>query len=263
MTRPKLSPAWFVDIKKTALLACTTAVLGVLIPVWNATQEMAALESNHPVMKLWIIPTVVLAWIFTATMPVFYFALYRNEGSLRFPKNLRQLSLVTALVLGVIVAMDLGGWIGSLGPYWTAMKALDWQIGATSVLTAARDSRTISQVSTVLAELSVFAYILLLIAFFRQPNTELFTEADVAVSRMLGFVTKVTLVAWGIWVAFNLIRVGLTPFAFFRIRSVALQIGKPPPQLASMMALATRTLLEQTCLFVAPYIVYNGSLRRD
>ncbi len=143
------------------------------------------------------------------------------------------------------------------------MEALDWKSGATSVVAAVRDSRTISQVSIVLGELSSLAYILLLLAFFHRANSHRSTEADVPVSGLLRFVTKLALVAWGLWVAFNLVRLCLTPYAYLQLRSAALQIGRRPPQLGSLMADAIRTLLDQACLFMAPYIVYNGWLRQE
>jgi hypothetical protein len=208
--------------------------------------------------KQWLVPLLVLACLVTAIMPVFYFALYRNEGSLRFPKNLRQASLVTALVSGLIVGSGLWHWFGSLGSYWRAMEALDWKSGATSVIAAARDPRTIGQVSTGLGVLSSLAYILLLLAFFLQANSELPTDADVPVSALLRRVTKLALVAWGLWVAFNLFRVCVTPYYYFQLRSVALQAGRRPPQLGIFMAKPIRTFLEQACLFMAPYIVYNS-----
>jgi hypothetical protein len=75
--------------------------------------------------------------------------------------------------------------------------------------------------------------------------------------------TKAVLVIWGLWVAFNIVRVVLTPYSYFQVRDLALQNGQPPPQLSLMMAGAVRTLLEQACLFICPYIVYNSWLRRD
>jgi hypothetical protein len=68
-------------------------------------------------------------------MPVFFFALYRNQGTLRFSKHLRLLSLIAALVFGLIVAWDLSGWVESIGSYWRTVSMLDWR----------RDPRTVNQ----------------------------------------------------------------------------------------------------------------------
>jgi hypothetical protein len=45
--------------------------------------------------------------LFAAITPIFLFALYRNEGTLRFPKRLRLLSLTAALVFSTVVAVEL------------------------------------------------------------------------------------------------------------------------------------------------------------
>ena len=60
----------------------------------------------------------LLAVCFTAILPVFYFALYRNEGLPDFPKSLRVLSLIAAIVLGIIMVAGLPRWIESIGSYW-------------------------------------------------------------------------------------------------------------------------------------------------
>jgi hypothetical protein len=184
--------SWSTDIRKTALLVCITTVLGVLIPVRNALQQ------------------------------------------------LRRLSAVTALVSGLILAKGLWDWIGSPTSHWT-----------------------ISQAPTILNALSLFAFILLLLAFSRQPNRECSADAIVPVSSLPRITTKVALVAWGVWVAWNVVRLCLTPYSYFQLRNFALQLGRQPPQLGAMMTDITRTLLEQACLFMGPYIVYNAWPRRD
>jgi len=70
---------WFTDIRKAALIACIALILSLPVPMWNATQTMFALASTHPQRRGWIIPTTVFIYLFTAIMPVIYFALYRNE----------------------------------------------------------------------------------------------------------------------------------------------------------------------------------------
>jgi hypothetical protein len=64
---------WITDIRKIALVNCMLAVLCLLIPIWNATQGMLAIGQT-----LLAVPTIVLASLFSAIMPLFYFALYRN-----------------------------------------------------------------------------------------------------------------------------------------------------------------------------------------
>lgn len=71
---------WLTDIRKLALINCIAVVLCLLIPIWNGTQRLL------PSGQKWIIPVLVLLSLFSAIMPAFYFALYRNQGTLRFPR---------------------------------------------------------------------------------------------------------------------------------------------------------------------------------
>jgi hypothetical protein len=112
-------------------MTCMALVLSLLMPMWNAAQKMAALESTHP--RWWIIPGAAMGALFTTTLPVFYFALYRNKGTLRFSRRLWLLALMAALALGIDAAVGLPGWIGSLG-----------QAGTRSVLTPEREPWTLS-----------------------------------------------------------------------------------------------------------------------
>ena len=204
-----------------------------------------------------MIPLGVLAWLFTGILPLFFLALYRNEGTLRFPKSIRVCSLVTALVFGFLVVLDLWEWIGSLSSYWAAMNLVDWKSGATSVVAAARNPQTIGEASALLSEVENFAYILLLLVFWRQTDDES-SDVEVPVSRLLSFVTKVALIAYGLWVAFNLTRIAVTPYFYFQLRNAALGTGRQPRPFELVMANTLRMFLEQACLFMAPYIVFNG-----
>jgi hypothetical protein len=238
---PRFATAWFTDIRKVALITCVAAVLSLLIPVWHMTQQLVAIGSTRA--PWWSVLTLVLAYLLTPILPLFFFALYRNETALRFSKRLRQLSLAAALVFGAIVAIGLVEWIGSLG--------------ATSALVGARDPRTISDASVLLSEFSNLACILLLIAFFGQASERTQTEGHV--SRLLSFVTKLAVIVGALVVAFALVHLVLTPYSYFQFRN-ALQIGRRPPPLAAMLAQAIRTLLTQVCLYTAPYVVYYAGL---
>jgi hypothetical protein len=241
---PRLVTARFRDIRKTALTTCIAALLSLLIPTWRASQQMITIGSTR--LPWWNILTFVLAYLFTPILPLFFFALYRNETTLRFSKRLRQLSLAAALVWGAIVAVDLVEWIGSLG--------------ATSVLVGARAPRAISDVSVLLSEFSNLACILLLIAFFCQASDVSYTE--VQVSRVFRFVTKLPVIVGALVVTFALVRLVLTPYSYLQLRNYALQIGRRPPPLPGMLAEAIRTLLTQACLFTAPFLVYYAGLGR-
>lgn len=70
--------------------------------------------------------------------------------------------------------------------------------------------------------------------------------------------TKVAVIAWGLVVAFLVVRLVAMPFVVLHLRSYALQIGRTLPSLWDMMAPEIRTVLVKACLFAAPYIVYRS-----
>jgi hypothetical protein len=249
---PALLPT---DIRETALIACVAAVLGVLMPSWNAAQTMFAIESIRP----WSAPLIVLMCCFTAIMPTFYFALYRNQGTLHFSKRMRLLSLTAAIILGIITAAELPRWIESFGSYWADIRLLDWNPGAEAVSIVAGEPGTYTQVAALLGEFSILAYIMLLIAFFRHAGK---SDGDIPNSRMLAIMTKIALIAGGLVVAGCVVRLLFLPFVNSQIRDFAIQVGRMPPRLLTMMADTVRTLLVQACFFTAPYVVYRSRVRR-
>jgi hypothetical protein len=256
MPWPKVLTFWLTDIRKAALIACVAMVLGVLIPAWDGARTMLAIES----IGSWSIPLILLTYCVTAIMPVFFFALYRNEGLLDFPKSLRVLSLAAAIVLGVITVAGLPQWIETLRSYWADIRTLDWTAGAEAVSIVAGEPGTYTQVATLLGGFSNLAYIMLLIALFKQAGKE--TDGDIPNSRMLAIMTKIAVIAWGLIVAGCVVRLLFLPFVNSQIRDLAIQVGRTPPRLGTMMVDAVRTLLSQACLFTAPHVVYRSRLRR-
>jgi hypothetical protein len=236
------------SIRRVAFATFIAAVLGMLMPFWNAAQTMNSVVSTHPLWKWWMIPAMVLVVVFSAIMPVFYLALYRHEEALRFPTHLRPLSLAAALLLTIITVSGSSTWATAFG-------------GNASVLTEARDNWNISQIAPLFGGLSNIAYVLLLITLF-QHSTEEFGGVPFN-SALLSFVTKVAVMLWGVILVFNFVHlVALTPYTYFQIRGYALQMGRKPPELRDMMAQSLRTLIEQACLFTAPFIVYRSTRRR-
>ena len=233
----------FMDIRRAALITCMAGVLSLLMPAWNAAQRVAALESTHP--RWWIIPVAVMGALFTAILPVFYFALYRNRGTLRFSRRLRLLALTAALALGINVALGLPGWIGSLG-----------QVGDRSVLTPERELWTVAYVSGFFTVLSNAACAFMMVTVYRQRRDE--SDSFAPVSKLLRVMTNAAVIAWGIWVAFNVVQLVLTPYTYAVLRRVSLQIGRTPPPFHDIVAEATRTLLSQAGLFAGPYIIWRG-----
>jgi len=226
---------------------------------WNAVQTIAA--ATAPTNDFWRLAGIlvlVLTILFSAIIPLFYFALYRNEALLCFPKRLRLLALIAAFTFGVIVLTTLPAWVRSLAAYFAVLSALDWRIGATNVLVFVRDPRTIGQLSTLLGEVSNIACILMLIAIFRCANEPI--EADVPVSRLLRVMARVAVVAWRLVLVVILVRLAALPYVLFQLRNYAFQVGRTPPTFGDILAI--RASLLWACLFAAPYIVYRSLRER-
>jgi hypothetical protein len=207
-------------LRKIALITCLAMVMSLPIPMWTATRAMLATQSAH---SLYGWSALVLAYIFSAILPAFYFALYRNEGTLRIPGRLRFLCLAGAVAGGIVVAAGVSQWAGSFQISLATAKML-------------------------LSEFASLACILLLITFFRITANRPYT--DVPISRLLNVMARVAVIAGGIWITINVIGLVLT----WRI---AARAGR-----SDMTTGAIRTLLEQACLFTAPYIVFRSALRR-
>ncbi len=247
--RPRMP--WFTDLRKIALAACVSAVFSNLIPIWNAIHIMLSVgATNFPWRWLRIFVVVVTA--LTAMTPVFYFALYKSKGPLRIPRRLRLLALSCAFVDGLMWAIALPEWVISLGA--------DGGTGGAAILSSVRHPGTIGQLSVVLPMFSDVTYVLLLIAIFRQQSDHL--EPNAPISRLLSLATKVTLIALGLVVSALLLGLLLTPYTFYKLRNDAFQLGPIIPSFGELFIGQLRELLQQSCLFAAPYIVYRSQRER-
>src|SRR5579863_7579262 len=87
-----------------ALITCAAILASLPIPMWTATRTMLAIHTTHPLFR-WI--AIMLAYLYSAILPVFYFALSRNEGLPRLSKRLRWVSFAGALAGVAVVAAGL------------------------------------------------------------------------------------------------------------------------------------------------------------
>jgi hypothetical protein len=243
----------FARIRNAALFACVAGTLSALIPLWNGVLMMGAAALNRPLD----FGLVAMALLATCTMPVFTFALSRNEAPLHFSQRLRLLALGAALSLALLLVLALPPWLRSLGPYMSALKTVHWTAGLFVYWYVALDPRTIYQVSTLLAEASNVAVIVLLISFYRYKDED--SGSDVAVSGFLRVATRTAVVIWGIWLGFNLIRGLLAPYTYAQLREYAARMRQPAPEAITVVGELLKTMLSAACLFCVPYIV-SGSL---
>jgi hypothetical protein len=71
-------------------------------------------------------------------------------------------------------------------------------------------------------------------------------------------VTKTTLIVWGLWLGFNLLRGVLTPYIYLQMRNFAAQTRRPPPPAIDLVAGMLTAILLAACFFIAPYIVHKS-----
>jgi hypothetical protein len=238
-------------LRKIALFASIAGATSALIPLWNGVLMMGAARARP--LDFWLVAVALLA---SATMPVFNFALYQNQGTLYFSRYLRYLALAAAIVLTLLLAMGLPQRIGLLASYLSALRTVPWRTGTVAMWSVVRDPRTIYHVSTVLAEISDLALILLLMSFFRQKDD--LAQSDVPASRFLQVAARATTVVWGLWLFFNMIRGILAPYTYLQIRNYAAQTGRPAPTAADIVGELLRAMLSAACWFSVPYIVYRS-----
>lgn len=196
---------------------------------------------------------VALALLATCTTPVFTFALYRNDATLHLSKQLRLLALGAAVILAFLLVLSLPPWFRTLGPYVSALKTVHWTAGMFVYWYVALDPRTIYQATTLLAEVSNVAMIVLLVSFYRYKDDN--GGADVPASKFLRIATRTAVVIWGIWLAFNLIRGLLAPYTLIQLRTYAAQMRRPAPEAITVVGELLKSMLSAACLFSVPYIV--------
>lgn len=154
--------------------------------------------------------------IVSGILPLFYFALYRNQGTWQIPLRLRRLSLAAATLFGMMVAIGVPALLDTLG-----------LTKSQSVLTQ-REPWSINDLAQILGQLSNLAYILLLIAIYRQAEDERCPK--VPASKLLAIVTRIAVITYGLWVTFNLIRLALTPHVYSELQDYAWSVGRTPPR---------------------------------
>jgi hypothetical protein len=215
------------EIRTAALIAGVTASLILTLGVRDTTRQMIAIDRRGGTS--WTIPFIALALPVAGILPVFLFTLYRNRGTIRIPRRPRMLALCAATVLGILLFSELTGLIGS-----------------------------IPTAAGLLRELSNSAYILLLIALFRDRTIE---APGTPASRPLRLAAKVASIIYGGWAAHLFVALALSPIAYWQLRDYALQHGIRPPATWTMELNHLRTALSQACLFAAPYVVYSATRR--
>jgi len=231
------------DVKRSALVACIATIMGLAIPMRNFAQQMLALKN---IGKLGAIAVIVVVYAFTAIVPLFYFALYRNEGDLPVSRNLRWMALTAAAVIGILSIAAVPGWIASL------------QID--NVLHGAARPWTINDTSSLLGLIANLAGILLLASFFRLAGDGP-SESAAAVSKQLRILTKIAIIAGGIVAVGCVVGLAATPWVYFEIRARSLEVGSSNASLTFWRFTLdrVRAAVAAVSVYIAPFVVWQGS----
>ncbi len=161
-------------VRRMALVTCVAIVISLPIPMWTAMQAALETQAGKTVYG-WV--SIILAWLFAAVLPLFYFALYRNRQALHISRLLRLVSLAGALAGGIVLAAAIPLWLGSDHTWLTTVKmALSGFVDA--------------------------ACIVLLCMFFH--GTSDLSQAGYPISKLLRIMTRTAVAAGAFWFAINL-----------------------------------------------------------
>jgi len=225
-------------VKRAALVACAATALALAIPMGNSARQILALESN--IGKWGGLTAMMVEYGFVAIVPLFYFAVYLNEGDLLVSRHMRWTAIAAAGAIGILGAAGIPGWIGSFQHE--------------TVLDSAARRWTIGDTSTALGQIANVAGILLLAALSRLPG-EVPSERRVAVSKLLRLMTKVAILTGGIVTVGCAIGIVVTPWMYSYIH------GRDPNITGTFSRFAVdrvRADLSAICLYVAPFVVWQG-----
>jgi hypothetical protein len=215
------------------------------MPLWNCVRSAIAIDENY--QTRWAVPLMLIVAVTSLTVPLFYYCLSSNHGTLQLSRRMQSLCSagVLALVAAVVIALPM-----VIRPF------VPQDI---SVLTHERTSWTIADLSNLITLLSNVVYALPLIALSAMPRD--ISEPQHSASRLLRVVATTVTIVGGLIVSLLLLRLVLMPLTYPGLRDAALQIGRTPPKLGTMVGESAWMALEQFGLFVAPYVVWRSTRR--
>ncbi len=243
----------FTDIRKVALVALITFAVGVIPSLRNMVASVAILESSKPQSKLWATPMELLAFLITATTPLFYLALFRNEEPVYVSIRYRPHALAGIFCAGLYEALGLPQLVGSFRGYWS----LEQRLLGSGAPTASE------ALWLILSEVARLTAIWLLVACYREAITD--PKACAPVSKFLRFAASAAVLGAGLTLALMTARLVFMPFGYVQLRNWAMQAGVVPPTILAMLREIVPPVLASIGSFAAPYIVFRSmrSLGRE
>lgn len=216
------------DLKRAALVSTIGTTLGFIGSFWTARMSIRSITSIQPTWKWWFIPLIVTVGLLDATLPLFYFALYRFNGTLKFPKWSRTTAIFVACALVVV----------------SCAEALN--------LMRLRIFPAMPHYLSFLAELCCAV---LLLQVYR---TEI-AENPTPLPRETGFfaITRAAGTWGGLWMAIGCFQLVATPFVFAVVRHVASRNGRPSPHFTYLLIQNVEKLANILCLWMTPWLIYT------
>ncbi len=228
-------------VTNTALAAFVIGMLTVIQPAYNAIQQM------RQVSYWWAAPLLLVAVLFSLTLPAFYFALYRGGAEVSLREPLRLPALLAALLLALLTLVAAGMWVA----------ALMAQSNGT-VLGDHPSPFTGANILDLALQLGGLANAAVLYALYRQR----IEARESAPSKELRVVTTMTVVIWGLALLFLLARVAIVPLLYSPIKTQAQATGHAAPTMIGLFAEAMHVFVLQGCLAAAPFLLWF-SIRRE
>ena len=121
-----------------------------------------------------------------------------------------------------------------------------------------------AQIANLFSVVSYVSYIVLLLALGRPQTDDSVGSPAVGgpAAMMLVVLAMAAVGAWGLFAAFNAVRLLTTPYTYLVLREVAAHSLRQPIPYWRIAAEAVDKLIASACFCTAPYVVYK-SVRRD
>jgi hypothetical protein len=247
-------------MRKLALFTCIASALTLIRPLAKLLSTVRHLPPRGIWADISIVSTTALALLVAGVVLLFYFALYRDRGTLQASGRLRLLCRAAAFLLGIMAAVDLPMRLSAFAVDWTNAMDLDWRSGGPAISTALWAPSTLAIANNVLDLLSNVLSIALLMVLSRVPDNNPSEAAPVG--RLLREVSAVAVILLGLVLLGQLIGLFATPYSYSLIRDLSNQAGRTPPRPVEFVVPLIRGAAAGACGFLVPFLVYRSSLRK-
>jgi hypothetical protein len=216
-------------MRTLALFTGVLTAFNLMTPFANLIRTLHQIAAPNIWLALMKIGGTAFASLVAGVGLLFFFALYRDRGTLHVSRRLRFLGRGAALLLGLILAADLPG----------------------RTKGALRDPTLASMPNAVNLLLMGFS-IMLLIALSRDPIDK--PSEEVPVGRLLRVASELSAKMAGLVLIFAVLGLLVAPYSYSLSRRSVYE-----PGLTDVLIPQIRAVLLQLCGFVIPLIVYRAS----